>query len=212
MIKLHGIALSNYTNMVRTAMVEKNIPYEFVLAPPSQDQAYTSRSPMGKVPLLEVSEGLLTETHAILDYLEDLQPEPALLPSGAFERAKVRELCSALELYIELVGRKGIGVLFGKDTPEHIKKGMMRDLPRGMKAIGQLTKFSPWIAGDQFTYADLFGYYAFMLANTLSEANNKMNLFELLDGSAEWFARVGERDSVKQANTDMAKAREAMGR
>ncbi|MFT5394566.1 MAG: hypothetical protein ACI8PT_004777, partial [Gammaproteobacteria bacterium] len=54
--------------------------------------------------------------------------------------------------------------------------------------------------------------YAFMLANTLSEANNKMNLFELLDGSAEWFARVGERDSVKQANADMAKAREAMGR
>jgi len=94
---------------------------------PSQDAAYLAKSPMGKVPCLVTERGPITETHAILDYLEDLQPEPPLLPSDPFERAKVRELVQALELYVELVARKGIGSIFGREVPEHIKKGMARE-------------------------------------------------------------------------------------
>ena len=211
MIKLHGIPLSNYTNMVRTAMDEKGIEWEFVAAPPSQDDKFTALSPMGKVPYVEVEGGGLTETSAILDYLEDLKPEPALLPSDPYGRAKVRELCQAMELYVELTARKGVGALFGVEIPEHIKKGMRRDVPRGMKAVGQLTQFSPWIAGDQFTYADLFGYYSFLLANNLYQANCEMSIMDMIPGLQAWHDRVGERDSVKAANADMQKAREAMG-
>ena len=212
MIKLHGFPLSNYTNMVRTAMDEKGIEWEFVSAMPSQDPSFTSSSPMGKVPYVEVDGGELTETSAILDYLEEIKPEPSLLPGSSYERAKVRELCQAMELYVELTARKGIGALFGVEIPDHIKKGMRRDVPRGMKAVGQLTKLSPWIAGDQFTYADLVGYYTFLLANTLCEVNCEMNIFSEIPGLQEWHDRVGERDAVKAANAATQKAREAMGR
>lgn len=210
MIKLHGIMLSNYTNMVRTAMDEKGIPWEFVIEGPSQAENFTSRSPMGKVPYIEVEGGGLTETSAILNYLEEIKPEPPLFPSSPYERAKVRELCQALGLYVELTARKGIGALFGAEVPEHVKKGISRDVPRGIKAISQLTKFSPYIAGDQFTYADLFGYYTFMLASTLSAMNCDIDIFELLPGSKEWHNRISERESVKAADADMQKAREAM--
>lgn len=212
MLKLHGIALSNYTSMVRAALEEKGIAYEFVLSPPSQEADYTARSPMGKVPCVEVAQGHLSETSAILDYLEEIHPEPALMPIDPFARAKVRELCQAMALYVELVARKGVGVLFGKETPDHIKKGMARDLPRGVKAVGQLTAFSPWIAGEQLTYADFFGYYTFTLANTLASMNCDLNLFEQLPGAVQWYAKVGALDSVKFTDSEMAAARAAMER
>lgn len=212
MIKLLGIPLSNYTAMVRVALDEKGIPFEFVTEMPSQEERYTAISPMGKVPCLALDEGHLSETSAILDYLDEIKPQPALLPGTSFERAKTRELCHCLELYVELVARKGIGAIFGNEVPDHVKKGMQRDLPRGLKAVGQLVKFSPWITGEQFTYADLFGYYTFGLANMLSTINCEMDLFELLPGSKEWHARVGERDAVKTTDEVMVKARAAMGR
>jgi glutathione S-transferase len=212
MIKLHGIALSNYTNVVRTALVEKGIPYEFVVAMPSQEDDYLAKSPMGKVPCLETDEGFLAETHPILDYLEEIHPVPTLLPSTPFARAKVRELVQSLELYIELAARKGLGLLFGRDVPDHVKESMKRELPKGLAAVGRLVKFSPWIAGDQFTYADLFGYYTFALGNLLAKGNADIDLLAGLPGAAEWFARVGARDSVKAADADMAKAQAAMRR
>lgn len=212
MIKLHGIALSNYTNMVRTALEEKGIPYEMVNERPSQEARFTALSPMGKVPCLVVDEGPISETSAILDYLEELRPQPPLLPATPYARAKVRELVQSLELYVELVARRGLGAVFGREVPGHVKEAMQRDLPRGLEAVGHLAKFSPWIAGEQFTYADLFGYYTFSLANLLARTNCDMDLLERLPGAAQWYARVGERPSVEAADADMAKARAALGR
>lgn len=209
-MKLYGIALSNYTNMVRTALAEKGLDYEFVIEMPNQGEEYLARSPMGKVPCLEVDGTHLTETSAILDYLEELQPAPALLPSDPLARAKVRELCQAFGLYVELVARKGIGAIFGKEMPDHIKKGMARDLPRGLKAVGQLTQFSPYVAGSEFTYADLYAYYTMTLANMLAQTNCEMDLFEQLPGSKDWYDMLSERDSIKAANADMAEQRAKM--
>ena len=207
MIKLHGAPGSNYYNMVKTAMLEKNIPFEAVLAPPSQEPAYLAKSPMGKIPCIETEQGFLAETHAILDYLEDLQPKPALLPSDAFARAKVRELVQSLELYIELVARRGFGVLFGREVPADVKEGLKRDLPKGIAAINKLVKFSPWIAGSQFTYADLFGYWTFVLAVLSAKQNADIDLLAAIPGAQAWFDKVAARDSVKQALADQAAAR-----
>ena len=77
MIKLHGAPLSNYYNMVKTALLEKNISFEEVLTPPSQNPDYLAKSVMGKIPCIETKRGFLAETHAILDYLEESHATPA---------------------------------------------------------------------------------------------------------------------------------------
>ena len=209
MIKLHGAPGSNYYNMVKTAMLEKGIAFEAVLAPPSQEAAYLAKSSMGKIPCIETAQGFLAETHVILDYLEDLQPNPALMPSDAFARAKVRELVQSIELYIELAARRGYGVLFGREVPADVKEGLKRDLPKGIAAIGKLAKFSPWIAGSQFTYADLFGYWSFSLANLSAKQNAAIDLLAEIPGAQAWYDKVAARDSVKQALADQAAARKA---
>ena len=48
MIKLYGIGLSNYYNMVKLSLTEKGLDFEEVMAEPSQESDYTSKSPMGR--------------------------------------------------------------------------------------------------------------------------------------------------------------------
>jgi glutathione S-transferase len=211
MLKLYGAPGSNYYNMVKTALLEKNIPYEAVMAPPSQEAPYLTKSPMGKIPCIETDNGFLAETHAILDYLEEAHPKPALLPADPFARAKVRELVQSLELYIELVARRGFGALRGIEVPADVKEGIRKDLVKGAAALTKLVKFKPWIAGEQFTYADLFGYWTFTLAILSAKANADIDLLAQIPGAQAWYERVAARDSVKTALADQAAARKARG-
>lgn len=54
---------------------------------------HRARHPLGKVPVLELDDGsMLCESLAIIEYLEELHPDPPLLGRDALERARVREL------------------------------------------------------------------------------------------------------------------------
>ncbi|MCB1617753.1 MAG: glutathione S-transferase N-terminal domain-containing protein, partial [Pseudomonadales bacterium] len=50
MLKLYGFAVSNYYNIVKHYLLEKEIPFEAVTVAPSQEPALLAKSPMGKVP------------------------------------------------------------------------------------------------------------------------------------------------------------------
>ena len=71
MFKLYGFPVSNYTNMVELALLEKGLPYEYVLTFPDQTPEFLAKSPRGKVPALGTPKGFISETNVILDYLED---------------------------------------------------------------------------------------------------------------------------------------------
>ena len=60
MIKLCGFRVSNYHNKVRLVLLERGIPFdEDCEVKPSQKDEYTAKSPMGKVPYLEVDGEIL---------------------------------------------------------------------------------------------------------------------------------------------------------
>jgi glutathione S-transferase len=210
MLKLHGAPLSNYYNVVKVMLLEKRLPFEEVLARPSQEADFLARSPMGKIPALETEQGFLTETHAIIDYLEDAYPTPAFLPADAWQRAKVRELVQAIELYVELVARRGYGLLFRRPVADDVKAGIRTDLAKGVAAVKRLARFSPWLAGQDMTYADAFLYYTLALGNLSAKANAGMDLVAEL-GAEKWLVRMAARDSVKRADAASAQQRKAMG-
>lgn len=204
MLKLYGVPFSNYYNMVKCALLEKGIDFEEVVTRPSQEADYLAKSAMGKVPCIETEKGFLAETLAILDYLEDAYPEHPLLPADPFERAKVRELSQSLALYLELVARRGFGVLRGMEVPDSVKDVLKTDLPKGAAAIAKLTRFSPWIAGDDFTYADLVGYFTFIYAVRSADENIGFDLYEAIPGSKAWSEKLAGRDSIKKALADQS--------
>ena len=51
---------------------------------------HLARNPYGRVPVLEYEDLLLSESNIILEFLEELRPEPALMPSDPVGRARVR--------------------------------------------------------------------------------------------------------------------------
>src|SRR2546427_11502665 len=81
MLKLCGIHLSNYHNKVRIALLEKGVAFEEdASCAPSQKDEVLARSPLGKVPWLELGDGRrLTESQVIVEYLEETYPQKPLL-------------------------------------------------------------------------------------------------------------------------------------
>ena len=101
MLRLHGRARSNYYNAVKAVMIEKGLEFEEVKEPVPPTSEFLSLSPMAKIPCLVTDKGPLTETTAILDYLEDVYPDVSMRPSDPFQRAKFAEVNKSLELYVE---------------------------------------------------------------------------------------------------------------
>ena len=198
MLKLHGFPVSNYFNMVKIALLEKGIEFEEVTTMPSQEGEYLDRSPMGKVPCLETDTGTITEVDAIIGYLENIQPEPRLLPSDAFERAKVEELMRYLQLYVELVARRCFPeVFFGGKVSDETKEEVKPALAKGIAAVGRLTQFDPYIAGKEFTAADIVASQSLGIANAVSQRLYDTNLLEELPGASDWLTLVNGRESIK---------------
>jgi len=162
MIKLYGFRVSNYFNMVKLALLEKGLEFEEIHAMPSQESDFTRKSPMGKVPCIEVEGGCLSETGVILDYLEDTYPDTPLYPADPYARAKLREIIRTCELYIELNARRHYGHLFfGEAINETAVTEVKPTMEKGLRALNQLANFDPYIAGTQFTCADIVSYHCF---------------------------------------------------
>ncbi|MCU1762515.1 glutathione S-transferase family protein [Pseudomonas sp. 14P_8.1_Bac3] len=153
MLKLHGFAASNYFNMVKLALLEKAVPFETVPLHGCQNPDILAVSPRGKVPVLETGQGFLSETDAILDFIEETQPGIPLLPEDPFMRARFRSLAKEIELYIELPARVCHAEVFfaGRPTPEALRAKSERDLIKGFTALKQRARFAPYVAGEQFT-------------------------------------------------------------
>ena len=67
-----------------------------LLANAQRDPGYLARNPQGLVPALETDDGVLGQSLAIIEYLEEIHPEPALLPAEPWQRARARSLAYAI--------------------------------------------------------------------------------------------------------------------
>ena len=156
-ITLCGFAVSNYYNKVKLALLEKGMAFdEELVMTKSQDPAVLAASPLGKIPFIRTPQGGLCESQAILEYIEAVQPLPALLPADPFAAGKVRELCTFIDLHLELVVRDLYGqAFFGGTVSEGSQVRVKKQLEKNIPAFMKLAKFSPMVAGgNQFTMAD----------------------------------------------------------
>ena len=210
MIKLYGFPVSNYFNMVKLALLEKRIEFEVITTTPSQDAAYKSKSPMGKVPCIETPRGFLSETAAILDYLEEMNPNPPLLPADAYARAKVRELMHGLELYVELPARRHYGhVFFGGPRSQAAVDEVRPVVENALAALRQLSG-GQYLAGDQFTLADIVAYYSFGYAQMALKTVYDWDIVVAVPGLAEKLARIAARPMTAKVDADQQAAMAAL--
>lgn len=99
-MKLYGYFRSSAAFRVRIGLALKNLPCDNAyihLRKGEQSRAdFTAINPQGLVPALIDGPNVLTQSLAILEYLDETRPEPPLLPKAPADRARVRAIALAI--------------------------------------------------------------------------------------------------------------------
>lgn len=207
MLKLYGFDVSNYYNMIKLAMALKGIEYEAVITYPNQTPEYLAISPTGKVPALQTDEGVLIESNVILEYLDEISAQSPLLGSSPFERGRIRELMKMVELYIELPARRcHTEAFWGVPVHEVTKTEVKRALLNGMQALSRAASFSPYLAGDKISAADIFFLYSVSLASPVAKKLFDIDLLAEAPGAKALMEKLSEMPEVQNIAKDQKAA------
>ena len=104
-MKLYDYYRSTASYRVRIALNLKNISFEAIpvhLINHGGEQhqaAYRTLNPQGLVPALDENGHIITQSLAIIEYVDEINPEPALLPHNPLGRAQVRSMAITCEFY-----------------------------------------------------------------------------------------------------------------
>ena len=203
MFKLYGFSVSNYYNMVKLALLEKGLPFEEVPFYAGTSPEALAISPRGKVPVLRTEQGFINETSVILEYIEQSHKGTPLLPSDPFERAQVLALAKEIELYIELPGRACYPeAFFGASVPDAIKEKTKAELLQGIAALGRHGKFSPYVAGETLSVADLYFLYSVPLACAVAKKLFDIDLLADLPAARALLERLEKNPNVQRIAAD----------
>ena len=211
MITLYGFAISNYYNKVKLALLEKDIEFCEEAVRPSQEESLLRRSPLGKIPFIETEHGTVSESQAIVEYLEDAYSDKPLYPADHFNRAKCRELIQHLELNAELVARRVYGeAFFGTPVSQETKDEVKAKLDVSLKGVARIAAFRPYVCSENLTAADCAAWPHLTLIAAASEKIYGENLVAThLPGAADYLTLMESRPAVQKVAADRAVALEA---
>jgi len=162
-MKLYDYWRSSAAYRVRIALALKGIPVETQVVDLRLGQqslaGYLAHTPQGLVPALETVAGVLCQSLAIIEYLDDVHPEPPLLPADPWARAQVRQLALAVACDIHPLNNlrvlKYLEFPMGQ-TPNAVQHWYRHWLKPGLDAlevwVGQMSDGFCW--GNRPTLAD----------------------------------------------------------
>ncbi len=205
MITLHGFAYSNYYNAVKHVLMYKGIEFQED-EQYGDDPAYLDISPLGKIPALTTAEGVhLSETTVCCEYLEEVFTDVPLLPADPIARAKVRQIMKLSECYIELACRRLIPFLFmGVEAPAALAQEVRETVQRGVDGLNRICAFEPWIAGEEFSLADIYVRYVMAVAVTAGKEKLDWDIPAEIEGMPVWLEAMAETDISKAIDADQA--------
>lgn len=111
-MQLHNFFRSGTSHRLRIALNLKGLAYDYVAVDLRKDvhlgAAFKSLNPQGLVPALAQNDLVLTQSPAIIEWLEERYPEPALLPADPDDRARVRAMAAIVGCDIHPINNKRI--------------------------------------------------------------------------------------------------------
>ncbi|WP_179673249.1 glutathione S-transferase family protein [Duganella sp. 1224] len=197
---------------IRIVLAEKGLEqlFQFVpvdlIAAEHKQPAFLAKNPNGVVPVLELDDGTcISECVAITEYLDNLDANPVLTGKTAREKAMIHMMQKRADDWMI----DGIGIYFHYATPglgaalqpfkapewagrKEWGERQLAKFKNGLKYFDGVLAKTPYVAGDQFSMADITVYAALLHAAFLS-----ITVTDDYPALKAWQARVADRPSVK---------------
>lgn len=196
-------ALSPAPRTVRMYLAEKRLTLPMqqvdVFAGENREAPYLAHNPAGQTPALVLDDGTcIAESAAIMEYLEELHPDPPLLGATPVQRAQTRQWLRRCEL----------NITENIHNAYHYAEGLARfsnripvapDAAAGLKRVAQdrlawldgMLDGRPFITGNRFTAADIWLYVWLDFASSVGQPFDRR-----LHNLAPWFDRIATRPSA----------------
>lgn len=205
MIRLYHFPLSPFCRKVRLTLAEKKLEVELVeerFWEPSPD--FLRRNPAGKVPVLRMDQKIFSESQAICEYLDEVIPNPQLMPRDPDQRYEVRRLCAWFDdkfqsevtskLLHERVNKKVMKQ--GYPDSKNVKYGAAQ-IKFHLDYMAWLLDQRRWLAGDQMTLADITAAAHLSCLDYISDVDwNRSATVK------DWYAKIKSRPSFRALLAD----------
>lgn len=166
-LRLHNFFRNSAGHRVRIALALKGLDYDYVsvnIGPASEQksESYLKLNPQGLVPALEHKGTVITQSSAIIEYLEEVFPDPALLPADPPTRARARAFASAIAAEMHALNNSGVHRYLASEMgldDDKRQSWYAHWAQRGFSALEALLAAGPdrpFCFGDRPTIADIF--------------------------------------------------------
>ena len=198
---LFHLWLHPFSRKVRIALAEKNLEFELQIEKVWERRTeFLALNPAGDVPVLVEQDGTtLANSQVICEYLEEVYPEQNLLGHDPVQRAETRRLVSWFdgkfnhEVSENLVGEKLMKryLQMGEPHGPSIRAGHA-NIHYHLDYIGFLTEKRKWLAGDNFSLADITAAAHLSAIDYIGDVP-----WEEHEAAREWYAQIKSRKSFR---------------
>jgi glutathione S-transferase len=163
-VVVYGFQRSTYVNIVRLVLTHKNVPFEFHdLEAEMGGPSHLALHPFNRVPIFEHDGFRVYETSAIVTYIDEVFPDPALQPSDVRDRARMNQWISAVNGYFyywivfHLSHERLVFPELGIAANERIVAKALPNIARSLEIMErELAHGRQFLILDQPTLADFF--------------------------------------------------------
>ncbi|MBL6599654.1 MAG: glutathione S-transferase family protein [Alphaproteobacteria bacterium] len=198
---LYHLPLDPFSRKIRIVLNEKRVEVELTVEQFwDRREGFLALNPAGTVPVLHDPDGaVVAPSQAIAEYLEETVADPPLISGSASDRAEIRRLCAWFDmkfnrevtehLFGEKLMKRFLGL--GEPSSEAIRAGHA-NLDTHLSYIGYLADRRAWLAGDQFSLADIAAAAQISCIDYLGDVP-----WEDYQEAKQWYARIKSRPSFR---------------
>jgi glutathione S-transferase len=196
-IEIYSAALCPFAHRSRLTLLEKKIPFELIEIDLQNKSAnFLKISPYGKVPVLKHGDHRVWESAVINEYLEEIFPEPPLLPKAPIQRAQARIWINFADTRLFVATGK---LLYGSPDPQQqaeVAKDVIEYLQLVEAELQAMSEDGPYWLGAELSLVDLT-YYPWFEQLAVLEHFQGFQLPSGLERLKKWREAVANRESVR---------------
>ncbi len=163
-VKIFGRSRSTYVRSALLALAEKSVLYDLDEMAPGDNQKepyLSTRHPFGRIPAFQYKDFKLYETQAIVRFIDEVFPDPALQPEDLHERALMNQAIGIVDGYFwisaaaQIIRAQLMAPRFALEVDHAALEAAIPKAQTCIREIGRMIGSKPFIASQSLSLADI---------------------------------------------------------